>query len=205
MNSLLNTPADVAMDGLGNIYIADSGNNRIRLVVLSTGAITTFAGSNRQGYNGDGIAAVNSYLNVPLGVFVFNSLSVYIADSFNNLIRLAVQPTVPGAITYTPTRSPSQVPTSVSNLSPTITPTSPPTSSPTCGTSTGTLVDVVDVLAPIDVIISSTNDILYVSTACSVVEIDLISLITTAFVGVDGSCGVSASLCSPPHLLQPSY
>ncbi len=54
---------------LGNVYIADTGNNRIRKVTVSTGIITTIAGSSTSGsYSGDNGAATSAKLNSPFGV-----------------------------------------------------------------------------------------------------------------------------------------
>jgi trimeric autotransporter adhesin len=59
INAELNFPQDVAADQAGNIYIADTGNFRVRKVAASTGIITTVAGNGTQGNTGDGLAAVN--------------------------------------------------------------------------------------------------------------------------------------------------
>ncbi len=90
---------------LGNIYIADSQNNRIRKVTVSTGIITTFAGIGTAAYFGDNGPATSATLNSPYGVSLdsagrqsyFVSVSsfyssfylgnVYIADFSNNRIR----------------------------------------------------------------------------------------------------------------------
>jgi hypothetical protein len=61
----LNIPAGVAVDGAGNIYIADAQTNLIRMVTASTGVITTVAGDGTSGYSGDGGLAVNAALNGP--------------------------------------------------------------------------------------------------------------------------------------------
>ena len=53
---------------LGNVYIADFNNNRIRKVTISTGIITTIAGTGTSSYSGDGGAATSATLNYPLGV-----------------------------------------------------------------------------------------------------------------------------------------
>ena len=79
----LDTPQGVAVDGAGNLYIADGGNNRIRKVD-SAGAISTVAGG---GPIGDGGAAVAAQLYYPNGVAPDGAGNLYIADSFNHRIR----------------------------------------------------------------------------------------------------------------------
>jgi len=81
----LNAPTAVALDGNGNLYIADSGNSAIRKV--SGGVITTIAGSGVAGYANDNSDAVNALLNVPQGVATDTAGNVYIADTLNNRIR----------------------------------------------------------------------------------------------------------------------
>ena len=61
-------PEDVTVDSAGNIYIADSCNNRIRKVTVSTGIITTVAGDGTGGYSGDGGQATSAELSDPIGV-----------------------------------------------------------------------------------------------------------------------------------------
>ena len=82
----LNFPSSVAVDGSGNVYIADQSNNRIRKVSTS-GIITTIAGNGTSGYSGDGGAATASKLSGPSGVVVDISGNVFIADQSNNRIR----------------------------------------------------------------------------------------------------------------------
>ena len=82
----LAVPSDVAFDGSGNLYIADTDNNRIRRVD-SRGRITTVAGTGEAGYNGDDKPATSASLNHPLGVAVDSSGDLFIADAFNNRIR----------------------------------------------------------------------------------------------------------------------
>jgi sugar lactone lactonase YvrE len=82
----LNQPSGVAVDGAGNLYIADLINNRIRKVTPA-GTITTVAGNGTPGYNGDNIAATGAKLNVPSGVVVDGVGNLYIADYLNNRIR----------------------------------------------------------------------------------------------------------------------
>lgn len=84
--ALLSSPLDVAMDASGNLYIADSANNRIRRVDPNN-TITTFAGSGSYGYSGDGGSAVQAALGHPNGVAACPDGNIYIADSDNNRIR----------------------------------------------------------------------------------------------------------------------
>jgi sugar lactone lactonase YvrE len=74
------------MDGAGNLYIADTGNNRIRKVIPG-GTITTVAGNGTAGYNGDNIAATSAQINTPTGVAVDGAGNVYVADLNNQRIR----------------------------------------------------------------------------------------------------------------------
>ena len=82
----LNTPADVAPDGAGNLYITDRGNERIRKVD-SAGVISTVAGSGTAGFSGDGGAATAAQLNEPYGVALDGAGNLYIAEWNNNRIR----------------------------------------------------------------------------------------------------------------------
>ncbi len=79
----LNLPQGVAVDSLGNLYIADTQNDRIRRV--SNGVITTVAGG---GSLGDNVPAISALLKGPTGVAVDSAGNVYIADTNNNRIRL---------------------------------------------------------------------------------------------------------------------
>ena len=82
----LNRPRGVALDGLGNLHIADYGNHRIRKVDTA-GVISTVAGDGTFGYGGDGGAAVAAQLFNPWGVALDESGNMYIADYSNNRIR----------------------------------------------------------------------------------------------------------------------
>jgi hypothetical protein len=87
-NAALNLPNRVAVDGAGNLYIADFGNNVVRKVDAN-GIITTVAGNNSLGggYSGDGGAATNATLNNPVSVAVDHAGNLYIADYHNNVVR----------------------------------------------------------------------------------------------------------------------
>ena len=81
----LNGPAGLFVDAAGNLYIADSGNNRIREV--SNGVITTVAGNGTAAFGGDNGPATSAQLNGPAGLFVDAAGNLYIADRANNRIR----------------------------------------------------------------------------------------------------------------------
>jgi sugar lactone lactonase YvrE len=75
----LNGPTGVAVDDAGSLYVADTGNFRVRKISPS-GMITTIAGTGVQGYSGDGGPATRAQLAVPVGVKVDGAGNVYIAD-----------------------------------------------------------------------------------------------------------------------------
>ncbi len=83
----LSGPEGVAVDGLGNVFIADTQNNRIRRVDAASRLITTVVGSGIAGFAGDGGPATSAQLNRPLGVAVDGLGNLYVADSQNNRIR----------------------------------------------------------------------------------------------------------------------
>ena len=84
-SAFLDTPTGIAVDASGNLYIADSHNQRIRKVTGTT--ITTIAGSGVAGYSGDSGAATSAALNLPSAVAVDSSGNIYIADTNNQRIR----------------------------------------------------------------------------------------------------------------------
>jgi sugar lactone lactonase YvrE len=99
----LNLPGGVVVDGAGNLYIADTGHNRIRMVCASqtsatiagtgsacTGAniIVTIAGNGNPTYSGDGGPAASATVSGPESVALDGAGNLYIADSGNNIIRM---------------------------------------------------------------------------------------------------------------------
>ena len=80
-------PAGLAVDGVGNLYIADEYNHRVRKLTAATGVLTTIAGTGTAGSLGDNGPATTAQLNFPLGVAVDSSNNVYIADNSNHNIR----------------------------------------------------------------------------------------------------------------------
>ena len=84
----LNLPAGVAVDGAGNVFIADSAHNVIREIPAGTVNIQTICGSPTQaGYTGDGGPESSATLNNPQGLAIDGAGNLYIADTNNNAIR----------------------------------------------------------------------------------------------------------------------
>jgi len=86
-NAELNKPSGLSFDKSWNILIADHNNNKIRKVNITTGIITTIAGSGLSGYTGDNGLAINAELNGPGQIFVDSSDDIIFSDSYNNVIR----------------------------------------------------------------------------------------------------------------------
>jgi sugar lactone lactonase YvrE len=80
-------PEGLALDPAGNLYIADSSNDRVRRVDAKTGIITTIAGSGIEGFSGDGLQAVAAQFRFPTGMALHPSGDLLIADYFNNRVR----------------------------------------------------------------------------------------------------------------------
>jgi uncharacterized protein (TIGR03437 family) len=88
-NTKLNFPEGVAVDSAGNLYIADTANNVIRMV-NPTGQITTIIGTGALGATGDNGVATSAELNHPAGVAVDSSGTIYVADTGNSEIRQVI-------------------------------------------------------------------------------------------------------------------
>jgi uncharacterized protein (TIGR03437 family) len=85
VDASLSSMLGLALDNAGNLYIADSGNRRVRKVT-SAGIISTVAGTGVQGFSGDGGPATNAQLNTPASI-IFSAGNLYISDSSNQRIR----------------------------------------------------------------------------------------------------------------------
>ena len=83
----ISNPQDVAVDASGNVYIADTANNRIRRVDAATGVITTIAGGGASTGCAFAGAATSATLSAPQGVAIDGSGTIYISDTGNNCIR----------------------------------------------------------------------------------------------------------------------
>ena len=97
----LNSPRRVALDSSNNLYIADTNNNKVRLVLKGTSVITTLAGSGSGGYNSaDGGPATSATLFNPSGIALDTFGNVFIADTNNYRVRVVVTQTLCSAGFY---------------------------------------------------------------------------------------------------------
>lgn len=85
VNASVNQPAQLALDGAGNLYFADTGNNSVRRIDAFTGVITTVAGGGTQ--TADGVQATQAMLASPYGIALDAFGNLFIADTGNNVIR----------------------------------------------------------------------------------------------------------------------
>ncbi|HLH38620.1 MAG TPA: hypothetical protein VKX39_05685 [Bryobacteraceae bacterium] len=92
----MNHPTALLFDPAGNLYIADTLNNCVR-VINPQGIISTFAGNTQPGYSGDGGPATQARLFRPSGLAMDAKGNLYIADSFNHVIRVVL----PNGMIYT--------------------------------------------------------------------------------------------------------
>ncbi|HJU64200.1 MAG TPA: hypothetical protein VJ596_00925, partial [Gemmatimonadaceae bacterium] len=87
LRARLVTPVGLARDAQGNLYIAERGAHRIRRVAARTGIITTYAGTGKAGYSGDGGPASRATLTQPDEIVVDGAGNLIIADVFNDRVR----------------------------------------------------------------------------------------------------------------------
>jgi Bacterial Ig-like domain (group 3)/MBG domain (YGX type)/NHL repeat len=83
----LDFPQGLAIDANQNLYIADTHNHRIRKLNLTTGVITTIAGSPTPGFDGDNGLATAAHLNLPTALTLDSAGNLYLADTQNHRIR----------------------------------------------------------------------------------------------------------------------
>ena len=92
-SALLNIPFGITVDTNNNLFIADYGNQKIRMI-STAGIITTIVGAGTAGSTGDGGRATSALLSGPRGVLVDSYGIVYVSDGVNNKIRMT-RPQVP--------------------------------------------------------------------------------------------------------------
>jgi hypothetical protein len=83
----LNLPTALALDSANNLYLADTGNHRIRRIDAASGIITTIAGTGTQGFSGDSGPAAAAAIDSPTGLAVDPASNLYLADTHNHRIR----------------------------------------------------------------------------------------------------------------------
>ncbi len=81
------TPQGIVLDAVGNLYLSDTGNNRIRRVDAQSGTITTVAGNGIQGFSGDGGPATTASIGSPAGLTMDGAGNLYLADVQNSVVR----------------------------------------------------------------------------------------------------------------------
>jgi len=86
IDAVLSHPQGIFVDGFGNLYIADTNNNRVRKVDGQTGIITTVAGNSGESFNGDGVPAIEATLTGPEDIFLAGTGVFYVSDFADNQI-----------------------------------------------------------------------------------------------------------------------
>ena len=129
INATLNFPFSLTVNpSTGNVYVATY--NRVRMINIKSGRISTVAGTIDTGYNGDGGLATAAQLFNPCSVALDASGAILIADTFNNRIR---------SITGTPTASYAPTSSSAPSPNPTFSPSNSFPSTPVSGPTSGTV------------------------------------------------------------------
>jgi DNA-binding beta-propeller fold protein YncE len=91
LRAQLSRPTGIALAPNGDLYVADAGHNRVRMINAASGLITTLAGTGIAGIAGDSGPAALASLDTPMGVALVptaNGVVVYVADSRNNRVRV---------------------------------------------------------------------------------------------------------------------
>jgi sugar lactone lactonase YvrE len=128
LSAQLNQPLRIAFDSAGNLYIGDSQNKRVRRVDMSTGIITTIAGTGVGGTEGDGGPAASANLYKPTGLAVDTLGHVYISQTDSSRVRVTSMNAVAAPTsTATPTPSVTLAPTATNTPTPSATPSWTPT------------------------------------------------------------------------------
>ena len=83
----IDSPTGIAVDGAGNLYLADTHNHRIRMIAATTGLITTVAGTGVEAFSGDNAAASGAAVALPHGLSLDTAGNLYLADTANHRIR----------------------------------------------------------------------------------------------------------------------
>jgi len=87
IGSMVNYPTGLAIDAAGKVYIADSGNHRVRVVDRGLNTITGYAGTGQPAFGGDGLSALTAWLNNPRGLAFDGAGNLYISDANNHRVR----------------------------------------------------------------------------------------------------------------------
>ena len=95
MAAQIHLPGDLELGPDGKLYFADTNNNRVRRIDLTTGTIEAVAGTGAEGYSGDGGPALEATFNRPFGIAFDLYGNLYISDTFNNRIRKVKLTTTP--------------------------------------------------------------------------------------------------------------
>jgi uncharacterized protein (TIGR03437 family) len=179
----LSGPMGVAVDASGNLFIADTGNNRIRKVSAG-GIITTVAGNGTAGFSGDYAPGTSMELYQPHGVAVDTSGNVFIADTYNNRIRML---------------SPSGIIATVAGSGPA--PCITPASAGLCGgfSGDGGLATAASLYWPDGVVLDASGNLFIAdSNNGRVRKVSLSGTITTVAGGGPNPCGFYDIGCVPP-------
>ena len=83
----LDSPQGLALDSIGNLYLADTHNHRIRRIDVVTGIITTIAGTGTPGYSGDNSIATTAQITLPTALAFDRNNNLYVADTGNHRVR----------------------------------------------------------------------------------------------------------------------